>query len=139
MVKKVFIVVVIIVFVLAGLLVWYAAGDHPWNKAVPQSTGDMNQPQTADISQSAVSFIHTGNLMHNNPGLETNVWYLAYEAPGKPGQTAKLAFTRTSVCFTKTSSNEVCVPATLKQGERVSVRGIDHTDAVEVIALERSL
>lgn len=78
------------------------------------------------------SFDHTGNLVFNNPGMENDVWYLVYEAPGEPALSMKLQFDEQSVC-----SEGVCNPETLKAGQSVRVVGeVLGTSTVQVLQLE---
>jgi len=79
----------------------------------------------------AVNFSRTGNLVIDNPGLEPGIWYLVYEAPGSPANSAKLSFDSKSVCR---NQNNSCLD--LVVGEKVSVKGIKDGDAVTVREME---
>jgi len=78
-----------------------------------------------------INFSRTGNLVINNPGLESDVWYLIYEIPGNPAIPAKLSFNEKSVC--KNQSNS-CLD--LIVGERVSIKGIERENEVAVREME---
>lgn len=78
-------------------------------------------------SEENINFSKTGNLVINNPGMESGVWYLIYEVPGSPASTAKLSFDAKSVC--KNQSNS-CLD--LIVGERVSIKGIEEGERVAV-------
>lgn len=78
------------------------------------------------------SFDHTGNLVINNPGMEEDVWYLVYEAPGESALSMKLQFGEQSIC-----SESVCNPETLEVGQSVRVVGeVLGTSTVQVLELE---
>jgi len=79
----------------------------------------------------AVNFSRTGNLVIDNPGMEPGVWYLIYEDPGSPANSAKLSFDSKSVCRNQDNS---CLD--LVVGERVSVKGIKGGDTVAVREME---
>ncbi|MDD4531520.1 MAG: hypothetical protein PHH21_02315, partial [Candidatus Pacebacteria bacterium] len=79
----------------------------------------------------AVNFSRTGNLVIDNPGMEPGIWYLVYEAPGSPANSAKLSFDSKSVCR---NQNNSCLD--LVVGEKVSVKGIKDGDAVAVREME---
>jgi hypothetical protein len=74
------------------------------------------------------NFIKTGNLIKDNPGLESGTWYLVYELPGTPAINKKLSFDEKSVCF------ESCTE--LIQGEKVIIRGIESNGVVMVRELD---
>jgi hypothetical protein len=64
------------------------------------------------FSPRSESFVHDGNLIKDNAGLEPGVWYLSYEEPGSSGLSVKLDL------------NSVAAPyIDLAQGERVHVEG----------------
>lgn len=74
-----------------------------------------------------VDFSRTGNLVLNNPGLESGVWYLIYESPGSPANSVKLSFEEESVCGNQGDS---CLD--LIVGERVLIKGIRTENTVLV-------
>lgn len=78
-----------------------------------------------------INFSRAGNLTINNPGMEENVWYLIYESPGSPANTAKLVFDDKSVC--KNESNS-CLD--LITGRRINVKGINNDNEVLVREME---
>jgi|GEM_PF-1065730 hypothetical protein len=78
-------------------------------------------------SKENINFSKTGNLVINNPGMESDVWYLIYEIPGSPAIPAKLSFDAKSVC--KNQSNS-CLD--LIVGERVSIKGIEEGGEITV-------
>jgi len=82
-------------------------------------------------SEENINFSKFGNLVINNPGLDADVWYLVYEAPGKPAEMIKLSFDASSSCKNIGGS---CLD--LYQGERVSIKGISREGYVSVKELE---
>ena len=92
----------------------------------------VDTPQT----QQAEGFDKTGNLVRNNPGMKTNVWYVVYESQGQPALSTELEFTQASICA-EGAENNTCDPAMLTQGSRVRLLGeVTDQDAVRVIRLE---
>jgi len=78
-----------------------------------------------------INFSRVGNLTINNPGTEENIWYLVYESPGSPANTAKLVFDNKSVC--KNESNS-CLD--LIAGRRVNIKGIKNNNEALVREME---
>ncbi|OGY92707.1 MAG: hypothetical protein A3B31_01615 [Candidatus Komeilibacteria bacterium RIFCSPLOWO2_01_FULL_53_11] len=74
----------------------------------------------------------TGILVQNNPGMEKDAWYLAYEKPGAPALSVKLLFTSTSVCqFTAIHDCATFLPT----ADRVSVEGWQSGNEITVRTL----
>ncbi len=80
-----------------------------------------------------VMFVHDGNIVQNNPGLEPNVWYLVYENPGASGLTQRLEFNGGSRCGSETML-KIC-DITFEQGERVRIEGFRLRNNVVVTKL----
>lgn len=78
-----------------------------------------------------INFSETGNLIINNPGKESDVWYLIYETPGNSANEAKLSFDEKSSCNNESDS---CLD--LITGERVLAKGIEENGEVLVRAME---
>lgn len=79
----------------------------------------------------SVNFSRTGNLVIDNPGMESGVWYLVYETPGSPANSVKLSFDSKSSCKNRDNS---CLDLVI--GEKVSVKGIKDGDDVKVREME---
>jgi hypothetical protein len=78
-----------------------------------------------------INFSRTGNLVMNNPGLESDAWYLSYENPGSPANVAKLSFDSKSSCRNQSNS---CLD--LIVGEKVSIKGIEDDGVILVREME---
>ena len=78
-----------------------------------------------------INFTRDGNIVINNPGLESDIWYLIYETPGNPANNIKLTFNVKSICRNDSNS---C--ADLIAGERVSIKGIESNGTVLVREVE---
>ena len=78
-----------------------------------------------------INFSKTGNLVVNNPGMESNIWYLIYENLGSPAVSTKLSFDEKSICNKESSS---CLD--LIVGEKVLIKGIEENGTVLVRELE---
>jgi hypothetical protein len=103
--------IVVVVAVGAGIL-WYGSAPPAAKKSA------------------TVDFVHEGNLVINNAGLRPDTWYLVYEAPGAPAQSAALVFDSESTC-----AGAPCDPNALEAGQRVEVRGVTSGDQVLVRTL----
>lgn len=80
------------------------------------------------------TFLETGNLLQNNPGMEPGVWYVLYEEPGQPAVSAALAFDAESRCISP-AVQATCDPSTFLQGSRVTVAGTEKDGRVFVDTL----
>ena len=78
-----------------------------------------------------INFSETGNLIINNSGKESDVWYLIYETPGNSANEAKLSFNEESSC---NNESDYCLD--LIAGERVLVKGIEENGEVLVKTME---
>lgn len=101
------------------------------NPASPMpASGCGSSPATTTI----VEFSAMGNLVKNNPGMKPGVWYLVHEKPGSPAVATELSFGDKSLC-TVNGKVSACPAASLAQGARVTVDGIEDGAAVNVISL----
>lgn len=82
--------------------------------------------KTAPVVDKNINFSEIGNLAFGSPGLDPNIWYLIYEKPGSPANSAQLKFDSESVCL-----GGSC-PGNIETGERVRVEGIATTSIVLV-------
>lgn len=80
------------------------------------------------------TFADDGNIVHNNPGLKPDTWYLAYEMAGAPGLTTELLFDADSECNLEGKSVP-CTSAIFRQGIRVRVLGTITGDGILVRTL----
>lgn len=92
-----------------------------WNWPSAQENGGT--------SQEGESFMKTGNLVRNNPGMVPGVWYLVYEEPGQAALAVQLEFTSSSACV-ENSDSFTCNPEALEAGMRVRVAGERNERAV---------
>lgn len=114
--KTIILIILIAAILGAGGAIYYLA--HFNNLAAPVLVGKVPAP---------AEFSAAGNLIKNNPGLLTNVWYLNYEQPGAPAIDAVLVFDDKSVCVLA-GAQAVCDESKLKRGDRVDVEGVTQTN-----------
>jgi len=82
-------------------------------------------------------FSEEGNLLINNPGLETEAWYLSYEKPGSPGLTVKLFFDEESKCYVNGETNcQLFLEGENSAGKRVILKALTEEGGVLVRSLE---
>lgn len=91
------------------------------------------QTSVSDRDVSSEPFVHEGNLVKDNPGLEPGVWYLSYEEPGSPGLSVPLLFDHDSRCGIE-GMLQVC-NISFDQGERVRIEGRQEGNAMRVQTL----
>lgn len=95
----------------------------------------LNTIQFIPAAVSGTPFDQTGNIVIDNPGLESNVWHLVYELPGKPGLSVKLLIPSTIRC--QEGGKTVLCDSFLTQGARVRVIGTEQGGAVTIEQLVR--
>jgi hypothetical protein len=114
--------IIVLVAVLAFIVAWLV-----WD-------GGVSAPDMSGTTP-RLEFTKTGNIVHNNPGLNGNAWFLIYEKPGSAGLLAKLSFLDTSKCTFPGKQAVTCAPETLSDGMRVTVVGTQMADTVRVETL----
>lgn len=82
------------------------------------------------------NFVRMGVVVFNNPGLEPEMPYLIYEAPGQPALTVKLIFDPLSACMAANGATQ-CIamsasPDMIFGGKRALVEGVEQNGAVLV-------
>jgi hypothetical protein len=94
--------------------------------------GETPPPPPAAVDQPGINnFSVEGNVVRNNPGMESNIWYLVYDEPGAPGRNAKLTFTDASHCVIG-DFDGVCTHSLVIVGARVEVTGFRDGEQVFV-------
>lgn len=123
--------VIALIFIIAaiGIAVYFGIFKRTESPASPPGA-EGDQAKKADIN-----FEKTGNLVKNNPGLKTDVWYLTYEEPGKPALNTELSFDLNSACLYGTDRELPCASLDFDQGERVKVTGTEKDGVVTVKTL----
>ncbi len=97
------------------------AKDNP--SGLPENAAAIRIPVVLmPTVQAEIDFTQTGNLIKDNPGLKPGVWYLSYEASGKPAQNVELSFDANSACMFS-GTMVPCQQADLQVGTRVTVEG----------------
>lgn len=82
--------------------------------------------------ETAGTFENSGVLTKDAPGMESGVWFLLYEEPGKPALTQALRFNASSICANGTE-NSTCEPDTLVTGTSAKVLGEIQEDGVVMV------
>lgn len=124
-----FIGILIFVLGLMWLLSTIVLGNIPSRNNQP--TGTTTQNISTPLGQ---NFSEAGNIVRNNPGQLSGVWYLIFERPGQPALSAPLLFNESSTCQNSFSS-ELCNPGELPYGARVEVKGVQSPSGVQVTNL----
>ena len=114
--------ILVLVAIVAFLAAWFV-----WGGGVSAPTVSEPTPR--------LDFTATGTLVHNNPGLNANAWFLIYEKPGTGGLLTRLNFIDTSRCTPLGKRAVTCAPETLTDGMRVTVQGTEMADMVRVASL----
>jgi hypothetical protein len=78
--------------------------------------------KTSPEPDNQINFIHDGNLIINNPGLKSGVWYLSYEEPGKSALSVELKLADQNM--------------DLQSGMRARVEGFQSGNVVQVSKLD---
>lgn len=127
--KWLFLILLIAALVAGSVLVYFEQSDELVSE---QGSEAVSDPDEEEVEQ----FTATGNLVRNNPGLEPDVWYVVYEAPGAPALTKPLRFSASSVC-TDSVTSDPCTVDNLEPGMRVHIQGhVTAQDVVQVMRLE---
>lgn len=79
-------------------------------------------------------FTAEGTLIQNNPGFQSDTWYLSYETPGQPGRSVRLSFDRNSECAGE-GLPAPCNESELVAGTRVYIEGKQRVNSVQVRTL----
>ena len=118
-------VIIIGVLVAAGLAYVLAS----WQA---QEQGSVENPEEQIPQEESMrDFEKVGNLVKDNPGLKSGVWYVVYEEPGAPAIAAELLF-ENEICR-DVREFVVCQNRAFHIGDRVRVQGSMQGQAVRVV------
>ncbi|MFA5368661.1 MAG: Gmad2 immunoglobulin-like domain-containing protein [Candidatus Paceibacterota bacterium] len=111
--------------------------DNP--SGLPQNDGELRIPVTLKAAEKQTDFFEIGNLVKDNPGLKSGIWYLVYEKQGSPALYNELKFSEESLCQINSVSKS-CLETSLEAGDRVQIVGWKINDRVFVknILIQRS-
>lgn len=89
-------------------------------------------------STTEVPFNKQGTFVFNNPGYDTDSWYLIYDEQGSSGRVVKLVFDKTSVCSNEKNEVSACTLGVgFESGARVIIEGTQRGNIVAVSKLIR--
>lgn len=111
--------------------------DNP--SGLPENDAEIRIPIILKAMEKQIDFSETGNLVKDNPGLKSGVWYLVYEKQGAPALYNELKFSLDSVCQIG-SIFESCDSVVLEAGDRVEVVGwkIDNSVIVKNMLIQKT-
>jgi len=94
--------------------------DNP--SGLSENAREIRIPVNLSATKMQANFSETGNLVKNNPGFKSGVWYLVYEKAGSPALNVEIKFSGDSTCKIDTIS-QPCQQIVFENGDKAVVVG----------------
>ncbi len=111
--------------------------DNP--SGLPENDKEIRIPVILKSTEKQADFFEIGNLVKDNPGLKSGVWYVVYEEQGAPALYSELKFSSDSACQIG-STSQSCSSVALEAGDRVEITGwkIDNAVVVKNMLIQKT-